>query len=78
MATERQFYPILLRSVDALALTVLSPNSPRSENIHYVGDLVRRTEVDLLRSQHFGKKSLTEIQEVVDNHRLTLAMRLDA
>jgi DNA-directed RNA polymerase subunit alpha len=49
----------------------------RHENIHYIGDLVQRTEVELLRTPNLGKKSLTEIKEVLESHGLSLGMRLD-
>jgi DNA-directed RNA polymerase subunit alpha len=57
--------PILLRPVDELELTVRSANCLKAENIHYIGDLVQRTEVELLRTPNLGKKSLTEIKEVL-------------
>jgi DNA-directed RNA polymerase subunit alpha len=49
----------------------------KAENIHYIGDLVQRTEVELLRTPNLGKKSLTEIKEVLESHNLSLGMRLD-
>jgi DNA-directed RNA polymerase subunit alpha len=76
-AAEQQFDPILLRPVDELELTVRSANCPKAENIHYIGDLVQRTEVELLRTPNLGKKSLTEIKEVLESHGLSLGMRLD-
>jgi DNA-directed RNA polymerase subunit alpha len=76
-ATEMQFDPILLRPVDELELTVRSANCLKAENIHYIGDLVQRTEVELLRTPNLGKKSLTEIKEVLQSHGLTLGMRID-
>jgi DNA-directed RNA polymerase subunit alpha len=72
-----QFDPILLRPVDELELTVRSANCLKAENIHYIGDLVQRTEVELLRTPNLGKKSLTEIKEVLQSHGLMLGMRLD-
>ncbi len=75
--TEMQFDPILLRPVDELELTVRSANCLKAENIHYIGDLVQRTEVELLRTPNLGKKSLTEIKEVLQSHGLMLGMRLD-
>jgi DNA-directed RNA polymerase subunit alpha len=74
---EALFDPILLRPVDELELTVRSANCLKAENIHYIGDLVQRTEVELLRTPNLGKKSLTEIKEVLESHGLTLGMRLD-
>jgi len=76
-AVEQQFDPILLRPVDELELTVRSANCLKAENIHYIGDLVQRTEVELLRTPNLGKKSLTEIKEVLESHGLSLGMRLD-
>jgi DNA-directed RNA polymerase subunit alpha len=75
--TEMQFDPILLRPVDELELTVRSANCLKAENIHYIGDLVQRTEVELLRTPNLGKKSLTEIKEVLQSHGLMLGMRID-
>ena len=74
--SEMQFDPISA-SVDELELTVRSADSLKAENIHYIGDLVQRTEVELLRTPNLGKKSLTEIKEVLQSHGLMLGMRLD-
>jgi DNA-directed RNA polymerase subunit alpha len=74
---DMTFDPILLRPVDELELTVRSANCLKAENIHYIGDLVQRTEVELLRTPNLGKKSLTEIKEVLQSHGLMLGMRLD-
>ena len=71
------FDPLLLRPVDELELTVRSANCLKAENIHYIGDLVQRTEVELLHTPNLGKKSLTEIKEVLQGHGLMLGMRLD-
>jgi DNA-directed RNA polymerase subunit alpha len=70
--------PILLKPVDELELTVRSANCLKAENINYIGDLVQKTEVELLRTPNLGKKSLTEIKQVLDNHGLQLGMRLEA
>jgi len=70
------FDPILLRPVDELELTVRSANCLKGENIHYIGDLVQRTEIDLLRTPNLAKKSLQEIKEVLESHGLKLGMRL--
>ena len=75
--TDHHFDPLLLRPVDELELTVRSANCLKAENIHYIGDLVQKTEVELLRTPNLGKKSLTEIKEVLESHGLTLGMRLD-
>ncbi|MDN3518764.1 DNA-directed RNA polymerase subunit alpha [Aquisalimonas lutea] len=69
--------PVLLRPIDDLELTVRSANCLKAESIHYVGDLVQRTEVELLKTPNLGKKSLTEIKEVLASHGLSLGMRLE-
>jgi DNA-directed RNA polymerase subunit alpha len=76
-AAESHVDPILLRAVDELELTVRSANCLKAENINYIGDLVQRTEVELLRTPNLGKKSLTEIKQVLEAHGLALGMRLD-
>lgn len=72
-----EFDPILLRPVDDLELTVRSANCLKAEAIHYIGDLVQRTEVELLKTPNLGKKSLTEIKDVLASRRLSLGMRLE-
>jgi DNA-directed RNA polymerase subunit alpha len=72
------FDPMLLRSVDDLELTVRSANCLKAENIHYIGDLVQRTEVELLKTPNLGKKSLTEIKDVLAQHGLSLGMKLES
>ena len=69
--------PILLRPVDDLELTVRSANCLKAENIYYIGDLIQRTEVELLKTPNLGKKSLTEIKDVLASKGLSLGMRLD-
>ena len=69
--------PLLLRPVDDLELTVRSANCLKAESIYYVGDLIQRTEVELLKTPNLGKKSLTEIKEVLAARGLSLGMRLD-
>jgi DNA-directed RNA polymerase subunit alpha len=69
--------PILLRPVDELELTVRSANCLKAESVMYIGDLVQRTEVEVLRTPNLGKKSLTEIKEILESHGLTLGMRLE-
>jgi len=76
-SAEAQIDPILLRPVDELELTVRSANCLKAENINYIGDLVQRTEVELLRTPNLGKKSLTEIKQVLESHGLALGMRLE-
>ncbi|MBS0358558.1 MAG: DNA-directed RNA polymerase subunit alpha [Proteobacteria bacterium] len=74
---EPDFDPILLRPVDDLELTVRSANCLKAENIYYIGDLVQRSEVELLKTPNLGKKSLTEIKDVLASHSLGLGMRLE-
>lgn len=74
---EMEVDPILLRPVDDLELTVRSANCLKAENIYYIGDLIQRTEVELLKTPNLGKKSLTEIKEVLAAHGLSLGMRLE-
>jgi DNA-directed RNA polymerase subunit alpha len=69
--------PILTRPVDDLELTVRSANCLKAENIHYIGDLIQRTEVELLKTPNLGKKSLTEIKDVLASRGLSLGMRLE-
>lgn len=70
--------PVLLRPVDDLELTVRSANCLKAENIYYIGDLVQRTEVELLKTPNLGKKSLTEIKDVLASKGLSLGMRLES
>ncbi|XBC39501.1 MAG: DNA-directed RNA polymerase subunit alpha [Buchnera aphidicola (Nurudea shiraii)] len=72
-----EFEPILLRSVDDLELTVRSANCLKAESIHYIGDLVQKTEVELLKTPNLGKKSLTEIKDVLASRGLSLGMKLE-
>ena len=74
---EDEVDPILLRPVDDLELTVRSANCLKAENIYYIGDLIQRTEVELLKTPNLGKKSLTEIKDVLASRGLSLGMRLD-
>jgi DNA-directed RNA polymerase subunit alpha len=69
--------PILLRPVDDLELTVRSANCLKAENILLIGDLIQRTEVELLKTPNLGKKSLTEIKDVLAERGLSLGLRLD-
>ncbi len=69
--------PILLKPVDDLELTVRSANCLKVENIFYIGDLIQRTEAELLRTPNLGRKSLNEIKEVLASRDLSLGMRLD-
>jgi len=74
---KEEIDPILLRPVDDLELTVRSANCLKAENIYYIGDLIQRTEVELLKTPNLGKKSLTEIKDVLASRGLSLGMRLD-
>ena len=71
------FDPILLRPVDELELTVRSANCLKAENIYYIGDLIQRTETELLKTPNLGRKSLNEIKEVLASRGLTLGGRLE-
>ncbi|MCO5107842.1 MAG: DNA-directed RNA polymerase subunit alpha [Burkholderiaceae bacterium] len=72
-----QIDPILLRPVDDLELTVRSANCLKAENIYYIGDLIQRTENELLKTPNLGRKSLNEIKEVLASRGLTLGMKLE-
>lgn len=69
--------PFLLRPVDDLELTVRSANCLKAENIFYIGDLIQRTESELLKTPNLGKKSLTEIKEILAGHGLSLGMKME-
>ncbi|RMX09982.1 DNA-directed RNA polymerase subunit alpha [Allofranklinella schreckenbergeri] len=71
------FDPILLRPVDELELTVRSANCLKAENIYYIGDLIQRTDNELLKTPNLGRKSLNEIKEVLASRGLTLGMKLE-
>lgn len=72
-----QIDPILMRPVDELELTVRSANCLKAENIYYIGDLIQRTETELLKTPNLGRKSLGEIKEVLAARGLTLGMKLE-
>jgi DNA-directed RNA polymerase subunit alpha len=72
-----QFDPVLLRPVDELELTVRSANCLKAENIYYIGDLIQRSENELLKTPNLGRKSLNEIKEVLASRGLTLGMKLE-
>jgi DNA-directed RNA polymerase subunit alpha len=74
----QNFDPILLRPVDELELTVRSANCLKAENIYYIGDLIQRTETELLKTPNLGRKSLNEIKEVLASRGLALGSRLEA
>jgi DNA-directed RNA polymerase subunit alpha len=75
---SRAVNPLLLQPIDDLDLTVRSANCLKAENIYFVGDLVQRTENELMKTPNLGKKSLTEIKQVLEQHDLSLGMELDS
>ncbi|RKZ97605.1 MAG: DNA-directed RNA polymerase subunit alpha [Gammaproteobacteria bacterium] len=74
---EATIDPALLQAIDELDLTVRSANCLKAENIYYVGDLIQRSEMELLKTPNLGKKSLTEIKDVLASKGLSLGMHLD-
>lgn len=74
---EPEFDPALLQSVDDLELTVRSANCLKAENINFIGDLVQKTETELLKTPNLGKKSLTEIKAILAERGLSLGLRLE-
>lgn len=76
-SNAQAFDPVLLRPVDELELTVRSANCLKAENIYYIGDLIQRTENELLKTPNLGRKSLNEIKEVLASRGLTLGMKLE-
>ncbi|MCC6593326.1 MAG: DNA-directed RNA polymerase subunit alpha, partial [Xanthomonadales bacterium] len=77
VAGRTEVDPILLRPIDDLELTVRSANCLKAESIYYIGDLIQRTEVELLKTPNLGKKSLTEIKDVLAARGLSLGMKLE-
>lgn len=77
LSREDSVNPIYHRPVDDLELTVRSANCLKAENIFFIGDLVQRTEADLLRTPNLGKKSLTEIKNVLAAHGLNLGTKIE-
>ena len=75
---EADIDPVLLRPVEDLELTVRSANCLKAENVHYIGDLIQRSEMELLKTPNLGKKSLNEIKDVLAAHGLSLGMRLES
>jgi len=71
------FNPAFLKKVDELELSVRSANCLKNDNIIYIGDLVQKTEAEMLRTPNFGRKSLNEIKEVLASRGLTLGMKLE-
>ncbi|MDD3763851.1 MAG: DNA-directed RNA polymerase subunit alpha [Nevskiales bacterium] len=74
---KKELSPILFRPIDDLELTVRSANCLKAENIYYIGDLVQRTEMELMKTPNLGKKSLNEIKEALKAQELELGMKLD-
>jgi DNA-directed RNA polymerase subunit alpha len=74
---QQSVNPLFMRPVDDLELTVRSANCLKAESIFYIGDLIQRSETDLLKTPNLGKKSLTEIKNVLASHGLSLGTRLD-
>lgn len=75
--SKKDLNPILFRPIDDLELGVRSTNCLKAENVYYVGDLVQRSETELMKTPNLGKKSLNEIKEALKAHDLDLGMKLD-
>lgn len=75
-AKDLGYDPVLLRKVDEMELSVRSHNCLKNENITYIGDLVQKTEVEMLRTANFGRKSLNEIKAILNNSGLSLGMNI--
>ncbi len=76
-SSRKELNPILFRLIDDLELGVRSTNCLKAENIYYIGDLVQRTENELMKTPNLGKKSLNEIKEALKAHGLDLGMKLE-
>jgi DNA-directed RNA polymerase subunit alpha len=74
---KKELNPILFRSIEDLELTVRSVNCLKAENVYYIGDLVQRTESELMKTPNLGKKSLNEIKDALKRHDLDLGMKLE-
>ncbi|MFP4404066.1 DNA-directed RNA polymerase subunit alpha [Rhodosalinus sp.] len=72
-----EFNPLLLKKVDELELSVRSANCLKNDNIVYIGDLIQKTEAEMLRTPNFGRKSLNEIKEVLSGMGLHLGMEVE-
>ena len=75
---EPDIDPALLRPVDDLELTVRSANCLKAESIYYIGDLIQRSETELLKTPNLGRKSLNEIKDVLATRGLSLGMNVDS
>ena len=73
----KELNPILFRPIDDLELTVRSANCLKAENVYYIGDLVQRSETELMKTPNLGKKSLNEIKDALASHELSLGMKLE-
>ena len=73
---DLEFNPLLLKKVDELELSVRSANCLKNDNIVYIGDLIQKTEAEMLRTPNFGRKSLNEIKEVLTSMGLHLGMEI--
>jgi DNA-directed RNA polymerase subunit alpha len=76
-ARKKELNPILFRPIDDLELTVRSANCLKAENVYYIGDLVQRSETELMKTPNLGKKSLNEIKDALKAHDLDLGMKLE-
>ena len=74
---ELAFNPLLLKKVEELELSVRSANCLKNDNIVYIGDLILKTESEMLRTPNFGRKSLNEIREVLSQMGLGLGMSIE-
>jgi DNA-directed RNA polymerase subunit alpha len=77
LETGLEFNPLLLKKVDELELSVRSANCLKNDNIVYIGDLIQKTEAEMLRTPNFGRKSLNEIKEVLSGMGLHLGMEVE-
>jgi DNA-directed RNA polymerase subunit alpha len=73
-----QMHEVLNRSVEELELSVRSYNCLKNANIQSIGDLVQKSEAEMLRTKNFGRKSLNEIKEILSGLNLSFGMKLDA
>ena len=76
-AEETEVHPMLSKVIEDLDLSVRAVNCLKAESIHWVGDLVKRSEQDLLKTPNLGKKSLSEIRAILSEHGLALGLRID-
>lgn len=77
LLTEKKVNPIFFKTIHSLNLTVRSANCLKGENIHYIGDLIQKSEAELLKMPNLGKKSLTEIKNVLSSINLSLGMLIE-